>query len=185
MHQKKEMNEAQLIQKLREGDRQALALLWQRHSQQVLNLAFRTLRDRDIAEDILMDVFVAVPNAIQQFHGRSSIGTWLYRMTYNACLMKIRADKLHRQLESDNLEQITSTIFGHETEDTSSDPELLEKGLAQLPPDTRAMLWLKDAEGLNLQELTEIFHMPDGTIKARLSRARHSILQFFQGAKSL
>ena len=52
------------------------------------------------------------------------------------------------------------------------DPELLEKGLAELPAESRSMLWLKDAEDLDVKDLAEIYKMPEGTIKARLSRAR-------------
>ena len=183
-HQKGTMDEKVILQHLKEGSRDALALLWQAHSSNVLNLAFRMLKDRDQAEDILMDVFVQVPKAIQGFRGESALGTWLYRLTVNACLMKLRSQKRHRELEEEKLDAIVEEVIGKvDSQGEDFDAELLEKGLAQLPAETRSMLWLKDAEDLDVKDLAEIYKMPEGTIKARLSRARHLIRDFLKERK--
>ena len=182
-HQKGTMDEKVILQHLKEGSRDALALLWQAHSSNVLNLAFRMLKDRDQAEDILMDVFVQVPKAVQGFRGESVLGTWLYRLTVNACLMKLRSQKRHRELEEEKLDVIVEEVIGKvDSQGEDFDAELLEKGLAQLPAETRSMLWLKDAEDLDVKDLAEIYKMPEGTVKARLSRARHLVRFFFKGA---
>lgn len=177
------LNESIIIEKLKLGNREALALLWKDHSENVLNLAFRMMKDRDQAEDILMDVFVQVPKAIQSFRGGSALNTWLYKLTVNACLMKLRAAKRHGELESENAEFIIEEAFGGGTPSDSAehyDPELLAMGLNELPAETRSMLWLKDAEDLDIKDLTEIYRIPEGTIKARLSRARHYIKNFIK-----
>ena len=172
-HQKGTMDEKVILQHLQEGSREALAMLWDSHSGHVLNLAFRMLKDRDQAEDILMDVFVQIPKAVQGFRGQSAIATWLYRLTVNACLMKLRSDKRHRELEEEHLEIIVESALGkEESVNENFDPELLGMGLNALPAETRSMLWLKDAEDLDVKDLAEIYGMPEGTIKARLSRAR-------------
>lgn len=172
-HQKGTMDEKVILQHLQEGSREALAMLWDSHSGHVLNLAFRMLKDRDQAEDILMDVFVQIPKAVQGFRGQSAIATWLYRLTVNACLMKLRSDKRHRELEEEHLEVIVESALGKEKSvNENFDPELLGMGLNALPAETRSMLWLKDAEDLDVKDLAEIYGMPEGTIKARLSRAR-------------
>ena len=179
------MDEKVILQHLMEGSREALAMLWQAHSENVLNLAFRMLKDRDQAEDILMDVFVQVPKAIRGFRGQSALGTWLYRLTVNACLMKLRADKRHRELEEGNLDTIIEEVLGKdEPQDDHFDAELLEKGLGQLPAETRSMLWLKDAEDLDVKDIAEIYDMPEGTIKARLSRARHFVRDYLKERKN-
>ena len=148
-------------------------MLWDSHSGHVLNLAFRMLKDRDQAEDILMDVFVQIPKAVQGFRGQSAVATWLCRLTVNACLMKLRSDKRHRELEEEHLEVIVESALGkEESVNENFDPELLGMGLNALPAETRSMLWLKDAEDLDVKDLAEIYGMPEGTIKARLSRAR-------------
>ena len=173
------MNEKVILQHLMEGSREALAMLWQDQSGNVLNLAFRMLRDRDQAEDILMDVFVQVPKAVQGFRGQSALNTWLYRLTVNACLMKLRSQKRHRELEEEKIDTIIEEALGKvDATEESFDAELLEKGLAQLPAETRSMLWLKDAEDLDVKDLADIYEMPEGTIKARLSRARHFVRDF-------
>ncbi len=172
-HQKGTMDEKVILQHLQEGSREALAMLWDSHSGHVLNLAFRMLKDRDQAEDILMDVFVQIPKAVQGFRGQSAVATWLYRLTVNACLMKLRSDKRHRELEEEHLEIIVESALGkEESVNENFDPELLGMGLNALPAETRSMLWLKDAEDLDVKDLAEIYGMPEGTIKARLSRAR-------------
>lgn len=175
-----------ILQKLKAGSREALGLLWQDHSKNVLNLAFRMMKDRDQAEDILMDVFVHVPKAIQGFRGDSAISTWLYKLTVNTCLMKLRAQKRHNELEEENLNVIMESALGKS--ETAAvlkdyDPELLEIGLNQLPAETRSMLWLKDAEDLDIKDLAEIYKMPEGTIKARLSRGRNFIRNFLKERK--
>ena len=88
--------------------------------------------------------------------------------------MKLRAQKRHRELEEEHLDTIVEEALGkNEDFDTSDfDPELLEKALNTLNAETRSMLWLKDAEDLDVKDLAEIYRMPEGTIKARLSRAR-------------
>ena len=179
-HLNNRMNEKTVLNGLKDGSREALAILWQEHSGHVLNLAFRMLKDRDQAEDILMDVFVQVPSAVQKFRGESALGTWLYRLTVNACLMKLRAERRHAELEEQNWETIVSSALGAGEKEQEFDAELLTMGLNELPAETRSMLWLKDAEGLDIKDLSEIYRMPDGTIKARLSRARHFVKDFLK-----
>ena len=184
-HQKGTMDEKVILQHLKGGSREALSLLWQAHSANVLNLAFRMMKNRDEAEDILMDVFVQAPKAVQSFRGESALGTWLYRLTINACLMKLRAQKRHRELEEEKLDVIIEEVLGKDdAKNEDFDAELLEKGLAELPAETRSMLWLKDAEDLDVKDLAEIYKMPEGTIKARLSRARHFVKDYLKERKN-
>ena len=184
------MREKVILQKLKAGSREALGLLWQDHSAHVLNLAFRMMKDRDLAEDILMDVFVQVPKSVQNFREESALGTWLYKLTVNACLMKLRSLKRHRELEEDHLDLIVEEALGKDSEDSvvvhgaaEYDPELLALGLNELSAESRSMLWLKDAEELEVKDLMEIFKMPEGTIKARLCRARKFVRNFIKERK--
>ena len=95
--------------------------------------------------------------------------------------MKLRTKKRHRELEEERLNVIVEEVIGKgDLQNGDVDTELLEKGLAQLPAETRSMLWLKDAEDLDVKDLAEIYGMPEGTIKARLSRARNVIKNYLQ-----
>lgn len=158
--------------------RETLAALWHAESQKLLNLAYRMLKDIDDAEDILMDIFVALPFAYQNFRGDAAISSWLYRMTINACLMKIRKNKRHAELEELNFDFIQEKTIGTKEDTDNLKPGILNDALNALPADTRSMIWLKDAEELSIDELADIFTMPTGTIKARLSRARAFIRNF-------
>lgn len=179
------MDEKVILQHLKGGSREALSLLWQAHSANVLNLAFRMMKDRDEAEDILMDVFVQAPKAVQGFRGESALGTWLYRLTVNDCLMKLRAQKRHRELEEEKLDVIIEEVLGKDdAKNEHFDAELLEMSLNALNAETRSMLWLKDAEDLDVKDLAEIYKMPEGTIKARLSRARHFVKNYLKERKN-
>lgn len=170
------MSENEIIQRLRTGDLAALKELWKENSSHVLNLAFRILLDRDKAEDVLMDVFVEIPDAIRSFRGNSKLSTWLYTLTKNACLMKLRKEKLHLKLETTRSAEIEETAFGKaESAEASLDREALSYGLSILTPEIRSLLWLKDAEGLDIPTLSEIFSAPEGTLKARLARARAQV----------
>ena len=176
-----EMDEKVIIKKIQQGSREALGVLWKSHSTNVLNLAFRMLKNRDEAEDVLMDIFVSVPRKIQKFRGDSALNTWLYRLTVNECLMRLRSKKRHAELEEEHIDLVTDSALGskHEVQ-KDYDPELLEIGLSKLSAETRSMLWLKDAEDLGIKDLSEIYNMPEGTIKARLSRARTVVKNFLQ-----
>lgn len=170
------MSENEIIQRLRAKDTNALRELWKENSSHVLNLAFRILLDRDKAEDVLMDVFVEIPDAIRSFQGKSKLSTWIYMLTKNACLMKLRKEKLHLRLETTRAAEIGESALGKaENADTALDREALSYGLSILTPELRSLLWLKDAEGLDIRTLSEIFHAPEGTLKARLSRARAQV----------
>ena len=176
-----EMDEKVIIKKIQQGSREALGMLWKSHSTNVLDLAFRMLKNRDEAEDVLMDIFVSVPGKIKNFRGESALNTWLFRLTVNECLMRLRSKKRHAELEGEHIEFLTASAIGSKHEEQIDyDPELLEFGLSKLSAETRSMLWLKDAEELGIKDLSEIYNMPEGTIKARLSRARTVVKNYLQ-----
>ena len=178
------MDEKVIIKKIQQGSREALGVLWKSHSTNVLNLAFRMLKNRDEAEDVLMDIFVSVPGKIQKFRGDSALNTWLYRLTVNECLMRLRSKKRHAELEEEHIDLVTVSALGSKHEEKQDyDPELLEFGLSKLSAETRSMLWLKDAEDLDVKDLAEIYGMPEGTVKARLSRARHFVKDYLKERK--
>ena len=79
---------------------------------------------------------------------------------------------------------VESALGKEERSDENFDPELLEMGLNALQAETRSMRWLKDAEDLDVKDLAEIYKMPEGTIKARLSRARTFVRNYLNERKT-
>ena len=152
----------------------------------VLNIDFKLLKNRFQFWSKLEECagncryYCTKTSAIQNFRGEAAISSWLYRMTINACLMKIRKAKRHAELEEINFDYIQEQSIGTKEEKEDLKPGILNDALNALPADTRSMIWLKDAENLSIEELVDIFSMPSGTIKARLSRARAFIRNFIQ-----
>lgn len=167
--------EKQALERIRGGDLQGLKTLYDMHALNLLNQSWRILQNRAAAEDSVHDLFLKLPEALKGFRGESSLRTWLFRAMHNHCLnlLSIESNRralLRRELPSEeplSQEPMASTALENH--------DLLQRALDYLEPDTRSLLWLKEAEGLSLKELVAIFEEPEGTLKARLSRAREKL----------
>ena len=164
------------IEQLRDGKLEGLHWLYQTHSQRILNQCFRIMLSREQAEDVLQDLFVRLPDIISEFRGESSLGTWLYRVAHNMCLNRLQQAKNRNKLEWENAEDLAPHGLGASLETK----DLLGKGLAVLDAETRSLLWLKEGEGVPLKDLSQIFRMPEGTLKSRLSRARDRVKEYLE-----
>ncbi len=168
--------EKKSIEQLREGKLEGLQWIYHTHSQRILNQCFRILLSREQAEDVLQDLFVKLPEIISEFRGESALGTWLYRVAHNMCLNRLQQAKNRNKLEWENAEDLAPHGLGASVETK----DLLSKAMAMLDAETRSLLWLKEGEGVPLKELAEIFRMPEGTLKSRLSRARDRVKEYLE-----
>ena len=175
------MSEQQLIEKARQGDRSAFALLVNTYSERIYNLALRILRNREDAEDVLQETFLSVVKNLDKFDGRSSFFTWIYRIATNASLMKLRKKKIvftDLPENQESHESIENKVFI----DWSTDPsltvqnkevmELLEKALGELSEIYRSVFILRDVEQLSIKETSKILNITEENVKIRLRRAR-------------
>ncbi|MSQ13625.1 MAG: sigma-70 family RNA polymerase sigma factor [Dehalococcoidia bacterium] len=139
------------------------------------NVAYRMLGNAQDAEDAAQEALVSAFKNWGRFRGDSKLTTWLYRITVNACLMRLRKEKNSRYL----------TVMGdddREVQDWSEDPERaamnselrgkLEEGVSRLPPDLRAAVVLRDVQGLDNEEAAEALSTTVSAFKARLHRGR-------------
>ncbi|HKP97087.1 MAG TPA: RNA polymerase sigma factor [Fibrobacteria bacterium] len=168
--------ERKSIEQLREGRLEGLHWIYRTYSQRILNQCFRILLSREQAEDVLQDLFLKLPTVISEFRGESALGTWLYRVAHNMCLNRLQQAKNRNKLEWENAETLAPRGMGNSVELS----DLLAKALAVLDPDTRSLLWLKEGEGVPLKELMEIFGLPEGTLKSKLSRARDRVKDYLE-----
>lgn len=157
-----------VVARARRGDHDAFAGVVGHYDHRLRALAFRLLGDRDRMDDVLQEVYVKAFRSLPRFRGDAALGTWLYRITYNACL--------------DDLRRRPAPAAG-EYDDTLADPaagpaELavqrqdLAAALDGLPPDQRTAVLLVDAYGLDYADAAEVLGVRAGTIGSRLSRAR-------------
>jgi len=181
-----EETEAQFVARLVARDESAFNELVGAYERRVFALVFRMLGRRDEAEDLAQEVFVQVFKAIDQFRGDSKLSTWIYRIAVNLC--KNRSKYLSRRHagEQDDIDAMAEraplTSGKGVSVGTISRPDELVEGMqlemvvkraiAQIDPEFREVLVLRDVEDLSYEEIAAVTGLPDGTVKSRIHRAR-------------
>jgi len=163
-----------VLARARRGDQRAFALLVRHYDDGLRALAYRLLGDRDRMDDALQEAYVRAFRALPSFRGDAAVGTWLYRIVYNACV-----DELRRERQVVPLERV------RERPDPRPGPgeilpvrRLLADALAALPAADRAAVLLVDAQGFDYRSAAEILGVPEGTVASRLNRTRAVLRRF-------
>ena len=149
--------------------------LVEEHSSFVYNLAYRMMGNHEDAEDVAQDAFISAFRAYGRFRGESRASTWLYRITMNAALMRLRKDKKSRMLVQGGVEDVEIADWTASPETAARDTELREKlteGINMLEPDMRAAVVLRDVQGFPNTEAAETLGITVPALKSRLHRAR-------------
>lgn len=167
-------DEAGLVARLRAGDEDAYEALFRARSGAMLAVARRFLGDTDDAADAVQDAFVSAFRAMPAFEGGSRLGTWLHRITVNACLMKLRGRRRSRLVPLDD----AAAAAGPADDDAVTRAEAAERVRAcidRLPPAYRAVIRLRDLEGVGTAEAAGRLGTNEGAVKVRLHRARRAL----------
>ena len=175
----------QLIARLQARDETAVHDLAERYGSRIYQLALRQMKNREDAEEVTQDVLVKVYRKIESFRGDSALSSWIYRITFNTAMSRLRNSRLARAAE-----QHERTADGDDDRqptprqpaDWSNMPDeaLLRLQLRQavvaaiqdLPEIYRAPVVLRDIEGLSTEEASNRLHVKDQTLKSRLHRGR-------------
>jgi RNA polymerase sigma-70 factor (ECF subfamily) len=160
-----------VVAKAASGDVRAFGEIVDHYDGRLRGLAFRLLGDRDLMDDVLQEVYVKAFRGLRSFKGDSSIGTWLFRITYNACIDEMRRDRKIVRLFTD-AEQDDRPSPGLGPDDVAVARHDLAGALATLKPDQRAAVLLVDAYGYNYAEAGSVLGVGAGTVASRLNRAR-------------
>ena len=171
------MNEKELILHLQQGDEAAFETLVRLYEKKVYTLCRRMCANDEDAQEAAQDAFLALWRSAKSFRGDASLSTWLYRLATNACI-----DLLRRNKRGGERVSLDDEEAAFELADESPLPEqalerketqrLINEGLAALPEDYRAILLLREAEGLSYAEIADAMHLELGTVKSRISRGR-------------
>jgi len=181
------LNEQELVERAKKGDRAALAKLVNKYSDRIYNLALRILRRKEDAEDVLQETFLTVIEKLDKFDGRSSFFTWIYRIATNAALMRLRKKKVVFQELNDDpdfQESIENRVFVDWSQDPSInvfDEEVKQKideAINKLSDIYRSVFVLRDIEGLSIKETSEILGITEENVKIRLRRARQFLRNY-------
>ena len=150
----------------------------------VYNVAFRVMGSPQDAEDVAQEAFISAYRAFDRFRGESRVTTWLYRITVNAALMRLRKEKRARTLTQTGLEDVDVVNWDDTPERSAASSELgekLQEGISHLQPDLRAAIVLRDVEGLNNAEAAEVLGIGVASFKSRLHRGRVILRKFLSG----
>lgn len=163
-----------LARELRAGRVEAFEALVTRFQDPLYDFCLRMLGDREEALDLLQDVFLSVHQHATGFREQSSLKTWLFRLTKNQCLNKLKYLRRRRAPGAQRADDPASPP-ADELLARAADRLRVQRALALLPPEARMMVVLRDIEGLSYEEIQEITDLPIGTIKSRLHRARERL----------
>ena len=171
----------ELVSRAKRGDRRAFGELVNRYQTKIYRLARRMTATDEDAEDVLQEAFVKAYRSLTMFEGRSKFSTWLYRITVNLALMKLRKKKL----DAVSLDIPVVTDEGavqRDFENGTPDPlqrlmqeesrETLDRAIAALPAGYRAVFVLRHVEGLSTGETARILKVSVAAVKSRLHRTR-------------
>jgi RNA polymerase sigma-70 factor (ECF subfamily) len=166
--------DADVVERVLGGDRDAFAELVRRHDDRLRGLAYKLLGgDVHRMDDALQDSYVRAYRALPTFRRDADLGSWLYRIVYNACIDELRRAKRHAVPHDPSTLDPASGQPGPERQVTAADATV--RALAALPDDQRITVVLVDGEGFDNQTAARILGVAPGTIGSRLSRARNAL----------
>ncbi len=165
----------EVLRRAKRGDRDAFVRLMDHYDRRLRSLAFRLLDDRDDAIDAMQDVYVKAFGALPGFREKSSVGTWLYRITYTTCCEHLR-QRRRSPLHLDDEEPPASSSSARDPADEATLHADLAVALRSLSPEARAAVLLVDRDGYDYRTAAGILDIPQGTLASRLSAA-HAVLR--------
>jgi RNA polymerase sigma-70 factor (ECF subfamily) len=171
-----------LVRAAQKGDEQAFRSLVERYHRRVVQLALGMVKDADEAMDIAQETFVRVHRYLPSFKGDSSFFTWTYRIATNLCLdaqrRKGRAERVDLAQDDDAeieaaMDPPSHALAGPQRQALNQELRgKIEEALAELSENHRAILLLREVEGLSYEELAKVLGIRKGTVMSRLFHAR-------------
>jgi RNA polymerase sigma-70 factor (ECF subfamily) len=165
-------NETELVTRAQNGDRNAFSELVRTHSQGVLNVIYRMCGSMQVAEDAAQETFIQAWLRLPSYRPKSSLRNWLYRIAVNTAIDMLRKEKRILPGEIEDLNLADSQPGPEAIVASSERTELVQNAVLALPDASRAVLVLREFEGLSYQEISESLEIPVGTVMSRLNYAR-------------
>jgi RNA polymerase sigma-70 factor, ECF subfamily len=181
-------DEAALVSRVQAKDELAFREIVDRYQNKVYSIIYGILRNHNDAEDIAQQVFAKVYFSIKNFDSRSSLLTWIYKITVNECYDYLRKKRVRKLVyESDFTEDDANKMEGgvavdgkQQADEALSKRDLVLKLLEKISAEDRQLMLLKEVEGHSVEELSQMTGMNENTIKVKLFRARQKLLKAAQ-----
>jgi RNA polymerase sigma-70 factor (ECF subfamily) len=193
--------EWELIERLQAGDQAAVRDLADRYSSRIFQLALRYMKNREDAEEVTQDVLMKVYRKVDAFRGDSALSSWIYRITFNTAMSRLRSTRLERKADQERERTLTGETDqqhprrSRQPADWSRMPDeallraqlrgAVAAAIEELPEIYRAPVVLRDIQGLTTEEASTRLKLKDQTLKSRLHRGRlmlrHKLQDFTTG----
>ena len=162
------------------GDETAFEEVYRRFAGMVYNLCFRMAGWAEEAEDLAQEVFLRIHRHLGRFNGRSSLKTWIYRVTLNHCRSKLSRKRYPTAPLAEEVEEggvhLEATGRGPEEQSLAQDAaRRVAAGLVRVKPKYREAVILRDIEGLAYDEIAEVLGVRIGTVRSRIARGRDQL----------
>jgi RNA polymerase sigma-70 factor (ECF subfamily) len=180
--------ERQLIARLRSRDDAAVQELADRYGSRIFQLAMRHMKNREDAEEVTQDVLMKVYRKVDAFRGDAALSSWIYRITFNTAMSRLRSARLARAAEQERDRAVAVQLESDWSKEPRQpadwsrmpDEEMLRsqlrdavaRAIAELPEIYRAPVVLRDIQGLSTEEASTRLKLKDQTLKSRLHRGR-------------
>jgi len=179
----------QLIARLQAGDETAVQDLADRYSARITQLAMRHMKNREDAEEVTQDVLLKVYRKVGTFRGDAALSSWIYRITFNTAMSRLRNSRLARAADQERERTMAADAASGNQPRTLRQPadwsrmpdesllrlqlrEAVTEAIAELPEIYRAPVVLRDIQGLTTEEASSRLRLKDQTLKSRLHRGR-------------
>jgi len=177
--------DAELIQRARAGDDAAFNEIVVACRRRVLGTIARLIGRREDVEDVGQQVFLRLYLSLDQLRTPDVFDPWLYRLTVNAAYDYLRRQRRRNEMRMDDLPELVvqsadaaaGSLRQKDESDKAKTRELVQGLLASVSESDRALLILKEVEGLSLKELEQVYHVKENALKVRLFRARQRVLK--------
>lgn len=164
-----------------DGDNKAFGKLVERYQKKVYGLAFGILRNREDAWDVAQDAFVKAYKNLSTYEGNAAFYTWLYRITYNLSLDVLRSkgrratEELTEQTQEAAGDDSPRPEHPSETAERRELAEVVKQAMSKLTEKHRAIIVLREIEGLSYEEMADVLQISKGTVMSRLFHARRNL----------
>lgn len=172
------MDEQEIIEAAKNGDRKSMATLVKNYEKTVYNFAFKICRNPEKAENTMQETFLSMVKSLHQFDGKSKLSTWLYRIVANHCLMDARKKK-HEFYSIDDDDALYDNNYAADWDSIPANivenielKKILDAAIEKLSPEYRIVFMLRDVEGVSTEETGKITELSVPAVKSRLHRAR-------------
>jgi RNA polymerase sigma-70 factor, ECF subfamily len=184
-------DDADLVSRVQGGDEAAFRTLFDRYHRRAYAVAFGVVKNQHDALDVMQEAFIKVHKHIGNFHGASSFYTWLYRIVMNLAIDQVRRKRQLTEFDDSVRKSDTAgggallpRVEGENPSKTVSRKELsshIQAALDDLPEYHRAVILLREVEGLSYEEMAKVLKVPKGTIMSRLFHARRKMQERLAG----